>query len=77
MILAVMNRDALEKTILDTIDELGGSNVSVDGAIYVKTDGHRMIAAFKKESQSETDRWFYYEYKIVNGRLILIPRGGH
>lgn len=67
----------LRKEITAKIEALGGSNVSVDGAIYVKTDGHRLITAFKKELQSETDRWFYFEYRIVNNRLILEPRGGH
>ncbi|MEM9501766.1 MAG: hypothetical protein AAF941_07960 [Pseudomonadota bacterium] len=69
--------DHLRDALLAAIEDLGGSNVAVDGAIYVKTDGHRLIAAFKKESRSETDRWFYYEYRIVNDRLILVPRGGH
>lgn len=69
--------EELRKALKEKITALGGSNVSVDGAIYVKTDGARLITAFKKESQTETDRWFYYEYRIVNDRLILEERGGH
>jgi beta-lactamase superfamily II metal-dependent hydrolase len=60
-----------EKTILADIEKLGRSNVDVDGAIYVKTDGARLIAAFKKETGSATDKWFYFEYAVVDGRLIL------
>ncbi len=69
--------DALRDDIIAKVQALGGSNVSVDGAIYVKTDGHRLITAFKKELQSETDRWFYFEYRIVNNRLLLEPRDAH
>ncbi len=62
------------KRIDAAIDLLGGSNVDVDGAIYLKTDGHRLIAAFKKETGSATDKWFYFEYRIVDGELLLVPR---
>lgn len=68
-------REELRKAIHAEIDALCGTNVTVDGAIYVKTDGKRLIAAFKKELQSPTDKWFYFEYRIVNDRLILAPRG--
>lgn len=67
--------DELRDEIHAEIDRLCGTNVTVDGAIYVKTDGERLIAAFKKELQSPTDVWFYFEYRIVNDRLILEPRG--
>lgn len=59
------------------IDALGGSNVDVDGAIYVKTDGKRLICAFKKESGSSTDKWFWFEYMVAAETLLLIPRNRH
>ena len=63
--------EARKKQMLKDVDDLGRPNVDVDGAIYVKTDGQRLIAAFKKEDNSPTDRWFYFEYSVVNGRLIM------
>lgn len=63
--------EAAKKKMLDDVKSLGRSNVDVDGAIYVKTDGERLIAAFKKEDKSDTDKWFYFEYEVVNGRLIM------
>ena len=56
------------------IDKLGGSNVDVDGAIYLKTDGKRLICAFKKEVGSATKKWFYFEYAVIDGKLVLRPR---
>ena len=56
--------------IIAEIEALGGSNVDVDGAIYVKTDGARLIAAFKKETGSATDKWFWFSYLVRDGRLI-------
>lgn len=50
-------------------------SVSVDGAIYVKTDGEKLITAFKKESQDAKDKWFYYAYHLTAaGTLELMPR---
>lgn len=48
----------------DEIEKLARNNVDVYGAIYVKTDGVRLITAFKKETDSLKDRWFYFEYTI-------------
>ena len=66
--------EARRKRIDAAIKSLSRSNVDVDGAIYVKTDGLRLIAAFKKESASETDKWFYFEYRLADGKLLLVPR---
>jgi len=66
--------DDRQVEIDEAIKTLSRSNVDVDGAIYVKTDGDRMIAAFKKESGSDTDKWFYFEYRMDNGELKLAPR---
>jgi beta-lactamase superfamily II metal-dependent hydrolase len=65
------------KTLEDGLDALARSNVSVDGAIYLKTDGKRLITAFKKESNSATKKWFYFEYRVKEGELQLVPRKGH
>lgn len=62
---------ARELEMLDAVARLGRSNVDVDGAIYVKTDGQRLITAFKKESGSATDKWFYFEYTVTDGKLIM------
>jgi beta-lactamase superfamily II metal-dependent hydrolase len=66
--------DDRQVEIDEAIKTLSRSNVDVDGAIYVKTDGDRMIAAFKKESGSDTDKWFYFEYLMDNDELKLAPR---
>ena len=66
--------EARQKRIDAAIKSLSRSNVDVDGAIYVKTDGQRLVAAFKKESASETDKWFYFQYRVADGKLLLVPR---
>jgi len=64
--------DEHTKTVNDDIDRLGRTNVSVFGSIYIKTDGERLIAAFKNEADSETKKWFYFEYHLTdNGELTL------
>lgn len=63
-----------QEHIDEAIKTLSRSNVDVDGAIYLKTDGERLITAFKKESRSDTDKWFYFEYRIADGNLLLVPR---
>ncbi len=62
---------ARETKMLADVEALGRSNVDVDGAIYVKTDGDRLITAFKKETGSATDKWFYFEYVLRDGKLIM------
>ncbi|MFP1133071.1 ComEC/Rec2 family competence protein [Asticcacaulis sp. W401b] len=53
--------------------KLAKTNVEVYGAIYLKTDGKRLITAFKIEAASDTDKWFYYEYVMTaTGELVLI-----
>ena len=71
----IANQTAVrEKRIGEAIKSLARSNVDVDGAIYLKTDGERLITAFKKESRSDTKKWFYFEYRIADGNLLLVPR---
>lgn len=36
--------------------------MEVYGALYLKTDGERLITAFKIEHKSETRKWFYFRY---------------
>ncbi|MEW2922319.1 hypothetical protein AB1A65_12670 [Muricauda sp. ANG21] len=60
------------KAIKDKISHLGRTNVDVYGAVYLKTDGERLITAFKFEEQSDKKKWFYYEYIIDDdGELHL------
>jgi len=62
----------LKENILKKINSLGRTNVDVYGAIYLKTDGKRLITAFKFEELSDKKKWFYYEYEINSkGKLIL------
>ena len=52
---------------------LGRSNVTVYGTIYLKTDGERLIAAFRIETRSELKKWFTFEYEFdADGELRLV-----
>lgn len=66
--------EARARRIDQSIDTLGRSNVDVDEAIYLKTDGNRLITAFKKETNSPTKKWFYFEYRVADGKLLQVPR---
>ena len=55
---------SLHQKVKSGIRELARSNIEVDGAIYVKTDGERMIIACKRETGSDTNKWFYFDYKV-------------
>lgn len=71
--LAANPSDALKSAIQKQIRRLARTNVEVYGAIYVKTDGRRLITAFKIESNSDTKKWFYFEYRLdSNGVLALV-----
>jgi len=52
------------------------TNVEVDGAIYLKADGTRLITAFRNEVNSEKEKWFYFRYTLENGMLIPVSIGG-
>jgi len=54
------------------IRHLGRDNVDVYGAIYLKTDGDRLITAFKIETGSEIKKWFYFEYRINAGGELTV-----
>jgi len=59
--------------IMQSIEELARTNVDVWGSIYVKTDGQRLITAFKIESGSPLEKWFYFEYAFdAVGQLALV-----
>jgi len=62
--------------IADLIRQLARTNVEVDGAIYLKTDGERLITAFRNEVNSEKEKWFYFRYRLENGMLIPRSIGG-
>ena len=71
-------RETLANALNADVDTLSRSNVSVDGAIYVKTDGKRLIAAFKKETQDPNNKWFWYSYALkVDQTMDLVPRPEH
>jgi hypothetical protein len=71
--LAANPTDALRDRLQDDVTRLARTNVEVYGAIYVKTDGERLITAFKLEEPSPTKRWFYFEYVFsASGELKLV-----
>jgi beta-lactamase superfamily II metal-dependent hydrolase len=71
--LAGKSSQALLDQIKVDIKTLSKTNVDVYGAIYLKTDGKRLITAFKIEAKSETKKWFYYEYvRMPGGELVLV-----
>lgn len=71
--LAATPTDALRDRIQADVTRLARTNVEVYGAIYLKTDGDRLITAFKLEEPSPTKRWFYFEYVFQpNGELTLV-----
>lgn len=57
--------------IKDRIKTLAKTNVDVYGAIYLKTDGRRLITAFKIESGSQIKKWFYFEYEVLDSGEII------
>lgn len=72
---AIEDQDEELAALLGQFSKLALPSVEVDGAIYVKTDGRRLMTAFKKEATSQTSRWFYYVYTLEgDGDLQLIDR---
>ena len=64
---------SLKDRIIEDIKKLSRTNVDVYGSIYVKTDGTRLITAFKIEEKSPKKKWFYFEYrKGDDGRLEMV-----
>lgn len=71
--LAANPTDALRDKLQEDVTRLARTNVEVYGAIYLKTDGERLITAFKIEDPSPTKRWFYFEYEFTSsGELKLV-----
>lgn len=59
------------EAVKQRVRELARSNVEVYGAIYLKTDGRRLITAFRIESPSEIKRWFSFRYRFnAAGELV-------
>lgn len=57
----------------DDVTKLARVNVDVYGAIYLKSDGERLITAFKIEQPSLNKRWFWFEYRFDSrGRLSVV-----
>ena len=62
------------RSIKSFIMSRGASEESWGDAVWqevVLTDGERLIAAFKKETGSATDKWFYFQYVLADGKLIM------
>lgn len=64
--------DKWKDKMKDDITKLAKTNVDVYGSIYVKTDGEKMIAAFKNESKSKTKKWFYFEYEMDDQGILKV-----
>ena len=65
--------DKLRDRVIEDIWMLGRSNVTVYGTIYLKTDGERLIAAFRIETRSDLKKWFTFEYEFdADGELRLV-----
>ncbi len=72
------DRDDAMEDLAQRVQNLARTNVSVYGAIYLKTDGERLITAFRIETDSATKRWFHFEYHFNDdGELELVDHGGH
>ena len=63
---------ALGQELAEEIERLGRTNVAVWGSIYLKTDGERLIAAFKTETGSAKKKWFYFEYEWNDDGLLAL-----
>jgi len=71
--LATNPSTALRDDVQAAVRRLARTNVDVYGAIYLKTDGKRLITAFKIEEPSPVKRWFYFEYALTAaGELELV-----
>ena len=53
--------------------------VAVYGAINVRTDGDKLIVAFRKEKKATGSPWHIYEYKIVGAgwEVVAEMKPGH
>ena len=70
--LADEGEEELRDSIRSRIWQLGRRNVEVYGAIYLKTDGERLITAFRIESGSDLDKWFYFEYCLNEAGILTL-----
>lgn len=52
-------------------------NVGVFGAVNLRTDGKNAVIAFRKESSSDTSRWFYYELQRDDDGSFSTKLKGH
>jgi beta-lactamase superfamily II metal-dependent hydrolase len=68
-------RKAVENFWKDKLRRL----VTVYGAINVRTDGRKLIVAFRKEKKATGSPWHIYEYKIVDGawEAVAEMKPGH
>jgi len=58
--------ETLRDDLIARVMDLGGSNVTRYGAIYLKTDGDNLITAFRTELDDPTDKWFFYQFHLAD-----------
>ena len=62
------------ESMIEQVRELGRSNVSVYGSIYLKTDGNDMLISFKKESNSQKNKWYSFQFKIMESGILRLVK---
>ncbi|MET3493171.1 ComEC/Rec2 family competence protein [Variovorax boronicumulans] len=68
--LAPAQAEQLKASVKADVQALARSNVEVYGAIYLKTDGERLMTAFRIETGSETKKWFSFRYRFEGDVLV-------
>lgn len=69
-------RAELEAEREGVLDEVFKRNVGVYGAINLRTDGRRVVIAFRKEKPSGVRRWFTYEMERNADGIFEVTGGG-
>lgn len=59
------------EALKESVKDLARSNVEVYGAIYLKTDGERLVTAFRIEAASETKKWFAFRYRFTDDGVLV------
>lgn len=70
-------RKAARKALTDFLNRRFARLVGVYGAITVRTDGERLIVAFRKERAGAGSPWQLYEYGLDAGTWRLAEADGH
>lgn len=70
-------RRAARKAVTDFWNERFRRLVNVYGAINIRTDGDRLVVAFRKEAVKQGSPWQLYRYHFVDGEWVGQEGGGH